>query len=113
VLNVSVRDGGLALVFSAGASGRSDDLSIVAARSIEMVRFEVFGGDGRLIDGRVTTEVPTTGVTESDVSSLTVFADVQMATIPSEPGAFARARVEARGGDVLILEAAIPQPRND
>jgi hypothetical protein len=108
---VPTPEGPYALIFSAGASGTSDSPSMRALRSIREVSFVVFDPDGRAIDSMRTTEIPTSGIQNSDGgASLTATARVEWApgTAPAL-GTRVLMRATADDGEILRL-AEVPPP---
>jgi hypothetical protein len=99
------------LVFSAGASGTSDSESMIAARTIESVTFEIHEANGGIVDSETTQNVMRTGVLGPDhEASVTVFAEGYWDSVaPLERGAYLIGIVRGRNGEMLVTRTEIPE----
>jgi hypothetical protein len=99
------------LLFTAGASGSPTSESMIAARTIESVDFEIRAADNSIIDRETTQNILTTGVLGPDqTASLTVFADRSWDryVAVADRGAYIIGIVHGRNGEVLVTRADLP-----
>lgn len=98
------------LVFSAGASGPTESESMIAARTIASVTFEIHEASGVIVDSETTENVMRTGVRgPNDEASLTVFAESFWDSVaPLDRGAYLIGIVRGRNGEVLVTRTEIP-----